>query len=452
MATQIVLPMLGQTMEEGTIIQWFKQEGERIEKGEPLLEVMTDKVNMEVESPESGTIRKILAQPDDTVPIMAPIAIIGTPDELIDDLLTDDNAVPTSTVQVTEVDKTISAIEPVPTTSLELSSSPPSRVFVSPRARRIAQDNNIPIDSLAGRGTGPQGRIVEKDVQAYVAEMGSGVVKASPLAAKVADDKGIDLREIIGTGRHGKIMRDDVLHAVAPSPDTPTMHARSIPFAGMRKMVADAVAKSAQTAPHVTLTAEVDMTETVKVRNHILSEFERKYGARISYTDFIVKASARAILDHPILNASLQGDEIRIPGQVNVGVAVALDDGLIVPVVENADARSLAEISIDLKQLVDKARKGTLGQDDISGGTFSITNLGAYGIDVFDPIITPGQSAILGVCRIADKPVVVERQILIRSMMNLCLSFDHRVVDGAPAAQYLQRVKELLESPYQLLI
>ena len=452
MATKIILPMLGQTMEEGTIIQWFKHEGESIRKGEPLLEVMTDKVNMEVESPESGTIRKIIAQPDETVPIMAPIAIIGTPDEMIDDLLADDTPVQISAAQTAEIEEAAPALGSAPNASTGVTPASPSRVFISPRARRLAHDHDVPIDSLAGRGTGPKGRIVEKDVQAYVAQIKSGTVKASPLAAKVADDMGIDLREIIGTGPQGKVMREDVLQAGAPGTDIPVLQMRSIPFAGMRRMVADAVTKSYQTAPHVTLTTEVDMTETVKVRSHILAEFERKYGARISYTDFIVKAAARAILDHPIVNGSLHGNEIRIAGSVNIGVAVALDDGLIVPVVKNADGRSLAEISIDLKRLVDKARNSALAQDDVSGGTFSITNLGAYGIDVFDPIITPGQSAILGVCRIAEKPVVIERQIMIHSMMNLCLSFDHRVMDGAPAAQYLRRVKELLESPYQLLI
>jgi len=194
------------------------------------------------------------------------------------------------------------------------------------------------------------------------------------------------------------------------------------------------------------------MTETVKVRGQILAELEMKYGARISFTDFVIKAAARAILDHPIVNSSLQGNEIRIFSQVNIGVAVAIEGGLIVPVVKNADTKSLVEISVELKRLAEKARTGTLSTEEITGGTFSITNLGAYGIDMFNPIISPGQSAILGVCRIVDRPIAIKRQVALRSMMNLCLSFDHRVMDGAPAARYLQKVKELLESPYQLLI
>lgn len=450
MATRVILPMLGQTMEEGTIIKWLKQEGDRVEKGEPLLEVMTDKVNMEVESPASGVLRKIIAQPDQTVPIMALIGIIGTPDEPIDDILAETEAqgpveassLAEEATQVTEV---------APSQPVTATHGTTSKVIISPRAKRLANEQGIPIDALAGRGTGPDGRVVEKDVMAYIAEASEAArVKATPLAAKIAAEQGIDIREIVGTGPQGKVVRDDVLKAV--SPKYPTMEGRSIPFAGMRKMVADNVARSAQTAPHVTLTAEVDMTEAVKVRKQVLEEFERKYETRLTFTDLIVKAAARAILDHPIVNSSLQGNEIRIHGEVNIGVAVAIEGGLIVPVIRNADKKGLPEISGELKVLVDKGRNGTLSTDDITGGTFTITNLGAYGVDIFNPIITPGQSAILGVCRIVEKPVAYERQVAIRSMMNLCLSFDHRVMDGAPAAQYLQRVKELLESPYQLLI
>jgi pyruvate dehydrogenase E2 component (dihydrolipoamide acetyltransferase) len=453
MATKVILPMLGQTMEEGTITKWLKQEGDTVEKGEPLLEVMTDKVNMEVESPASGVLRKILAQVDETVPVMDVIAIIGTADEPIDDILA-------------EIKKeTPTASEPSPTESAkpatsDLSPTPtsqplsPSKIFISPRAKRLAHEYGLDIQLLAGRGTGPQGRIVERDVKAYIAEMAeTSKVKATPLAAKIAEDKGIDLREIVGSGPAGKITKEDVLQAVAPPPSgLPQLESKAIPFTGMRKMVADNVSRSAQTAPHVTLVAEADVTELVKIRKQILEEFERKYGTRLTFTDLIVKAVARAILDHPIINSSLQGNEIRLFSDVNIGVAVAIEGGLVVPVIKNADKKSLAEISTELKTLVEKGRSGNLSPNEITGGTFTITNLGSYGVDVFNPIITPGQSAILGVCRIAEKPVVVDGQIAIRSMMNLCLSFDHRVLDGAPAAEFLQTVKRLLESPYQLLI
>lgn len=451
MATKVILPMLGQTMEEGTITKWLKQEGDNVEKGEPLLEVMTDKVNMEVESPASGVLRKIIAQADQTVPVMDVIAIIGTADEPIEGILAElkgESPVSPSVSVAAEAPTASPVSQPV------VQPSSTSRIFASPRARRLAHEHGLDIQLLAGRGTGPDGRIVERDVRAYVAEMAEvGKVKATPLAARIASDKGIDLREVVGSGPGGQITKEDVLRAVTPvSPTSLQLEARVVPFTGLRKMVGDNVSKSAQTAPHVTLTAEVDVTELAKVRSQILEEFERKYGTRLTFTDLIVKAVARAILDHPIINSSLQGNEIRIFPDVNIGVAVAVEGGLIVPVVHNADRKSLAEISTRLKVLVEKGRSGNLSPAELSGGTFTITNLGSYGVDMFNPIITPGQSAILGVCRIAEKPVVVDGQVAIRSMMNLCLSFDHRVLDGAPAAEFLQTLKRLLESPYQLLI
>ena len=446
MATKFILPMLGQTMEEGTITKWLKKEGDAVEKGEPLVEVMTDKVNMEVESPASGILRKIVAQEEETIPVMAMLGVIGSADEPIEDLLAESEAPSEAKAPAAEAPAPSAILEPKP------ASIPVSRVFISPRAKRLAKEHGISVEALAGKGSGPSGRIIEKNVLAYVAMTKElSKVKATPLAAKIAAEKRIDLREIVGSGPHGKVTREDVLQAVT-APRLLTLTEKVIPFTGMRKMVADNVAKSAQTAPHVTLTAEVDMNEAVKLRSQVLPEFERKYGTRLTFTDLIVKAVARAILDHPIINASLEGNQIRIHGEVNIGLAVALEDGLIVPVIHNADRKSLPEISLEAKQLAEKARAGKLSGREISGGTFSITNLGAYGIDIFNPVITPGQSAILGVCRIADKPVVVGGQILIRSMMNLCLSFDHRVMDGAPAAQFLANVKEMLEAPNQLLI
>ena len=450
MATKVILPVLGETMEEGTITKWLKQEGDQVQKGEPLLEVMTDKVNLEVESPASGVLRKIIAAEEQTVPVMEAIAIVGTADEPIEDLLAGEKTTAETTVE--EAPSVPS--EPTPAPGAETpSSSAASRISISPRARRLAREQDVAIQALAGRGTGPEGRVVEKDIHAYIAEMAEvAKVNATPLAVKIAAEHGINLREIPGSGPDGKVTRDDVLQAVASATKIPTLEAEIIPFAGIRKIVAENVAKSAQTAPHVTLTAEVDMTEAVRARAQVLAEFEQKYGTRLTFTDLIAKACARAVHDHAIVNASLQGNEIRIAGEVNIGVAVAVDGGLVVPVVRNADTKALPEISAELKQLVEKARNGKLSGKDISGGTFTVTNLGAYGVDVFNPIITPGQSAILGVCRIAEKPVVMNGQVAVRSMMNLCLSFDHRVMDGAPAAQFLQRVKELLESPNQLLI
>lgn len=459
MATKMVMPLLGQTMEEGTIIQWFKKEGDQIKAGEPLLEVLTDKVNMEVEAPQDGVLRKILANPDDIIPVKEPIAIIGTADEPIDELLAGGETQP-----VAGAEAGAPAIEqPAPTVAEPSAPAPAEvasarafeapapvgegRVFASPAARRVAGEHGIDVSALAGKGTGPNGRIVEKDVLDYVA-----ATKATPLAEKVAADMGVQAGVVSGTGIGGKVTSEDVRKAAAAALAPALAIGQTIPFAGIRKAVAQNVTASYQQAPHVTLNAEVDMTECVAFRNSIVKSIEERYGIRVSYTDIIVKAAARAIEDKPLANATLQGDQIVIHDQINIGVATAIEGGLVVPVVRNVTSKSIPQISKEIKELVARARAGQAGGDDFGGGTFTVTNLGAYGIDSFTPIITPGQSMILGVCRIAEKPAVVNGEIKIRSMMNLSLSFDHRIVDGAPAAEYLARLREILESPYLIFM
>jgi pyruvate dehydrogenase E2 component (dihydrolipoamide acetyltransferase) len=451
MAMTMVMPLLGQTMEEGTITRWLKQEGDPVEKGEPILEVMTDKANMEVEAPASGVLRKILAQVDAVIPIKDPIAIIGTADESIDDLIGGAPAPPQADAQ-TAVPEIVSSAAQAPPIPAHETVPTGDRVFSSPRARMVASENNLDIAALAGKGTGPGGRIIEQDVLSFAASAPAVErQRLTPLAGKVAADTGVDLASVKGTGIAGRITRDDVLRGVAPGAPRPSV-GRVIPLTGMRKAVADNVSRSARTAPHVTLVSEVDMTECAHMRKQIVGELEKVYGVKISFTDIIAKAVAKAIDDFPIVNATLENDQITIHDETNVGIAVALDEGLIVPVVRDVRSKSIAQISIEIKQLAAKARSGSLSPAEYQGGTFTISNLGAYGVDSFNPIINPPQVAILGVCCIVDKPVVVDGQVTVRSMMNLCLSFDHRAMDGAPAAQYLARLKEILESPYTLLI
>ncbi len=453
MATKMTMPLLGQTMEEGTIIKWFKNEGDSVKEGEPLLEVMTDKVNMEVEAPESAVLRKILAQPDDIVPVQEPICILGTADESIDDLLTEGAprqavAVPVAAARPT-AEPEAPPVEAAPSAPVAATPAPaqaPSgRVFSSPAARRVAREHGVEIAALAGRGTGPNGRIVEKDVLDYV----QAQPRMTPLAAKIAADLSVDAARLAGTGIGGKVTSEDVTRA-AQAPAAPM--GAEIPLSGLRKAVAKNVAASYQSAVHVTLVTEVDMTECVNLRNQMLPEIERTHGVRVSFTDLIVKAAARAILDKPIVNSSLVDDKIVIHDRVNIGLATAVEGGLVVPVIRDVPSKSLAQIAKENKEVVGRVRSGGASGNDFKDGTFTVTNLGTYGIDSFSPIITPGQSAILAVCAIADKPVVVDGEIKIRSMMNLCLTFDHRVMDGAPAAEYLARVREILQAPYLLLI
>ncbi len=287
----------------------------------------------------------------------------------------------------------------------------------------------------------------------------------------MADDLGIDINDLAYGLPGSRVRRDDILRHIEKAPEqsqpqqAPVSSSAPLTaapvsdasyttraFAGMRKRIADNVSKSRSTAPHVTVTIEVDMTACVELRSQVIPEVEKAYGTRVSYTDVLVKAAARALDEHPAMNSALVSGEIRTYHHNNIGVAVALEEGLIVPVVQNATSKSLGAVSAELKQLVERARSGKFTPDDIAGGTFTITNLGSYGIDQFDPIIVPPQAGILGVCRIAEKAVVVNKQVVVRSMMNLCLSFDHRIIDGAPAAAFLQRIKQLLENPVAILI
>lgn len=474
MAQLFTMPQLGSTMEEGVVLKWYKQEGEAIHKGEVLLEIETDKASMEVDVTFDGVVRKLLLPEGATVPIKQPIAIIGTADEPIDALLKEAGLggnmaepAPASNGAAIASTPTVSAPEAAPALAIGQSD-----FAISPRARRAADENRVPVVALAGRGTGPNGRVIERDVLAYLEEQKSQPAiaasngeektapRVTPLAARIADDLGVNLDDLALGLPGSRVRREDVLrHAETqrpvdePAPVTTTAAEYTVqPFAGMRKRIADNIVKSAFTAPHVTLTLEVDMTEAAEFRQRLIPDVEKAYGARLSYTDILVKAVARALGEFPRVNAALVGDEIRIYAQKNIGVAVALDEGLVVPVVKEADKKSLGAVSSELKQLVERARTGKFTPDDLAGGTFSITNLGAFGIDVFDPVIVPPQAAILGVGRIADKAVVINKEVVVRTTMNLCLSFDHRVLDGAPAARFLQRLKELLETPMLILI
>jgi pyruvate dehydrogenase E2 component (dihydrolipoamide acetyltransferase) len=459
MAEVFNMPTLGQSMEEGTVVQWLKQEGDTVKKGDEIVEIMTDKANMPVESPSDGVLRKILVAADQTVPVSTPIAILGTADEPIDHLLggapavSDDNS---SSVAAAPAP----VAEPVAAGMTAAPPAPSGKVFISPRARRLADDMGVPISALSGFGSGPEGRVLEKDVRAYMDRQSKPLPpmpgtrqRVSPLAAKIAGDLGVDVGDL-AMGLPGSRITADHVRAhvetakpVAPQPGGSPTVAQAIPFRGMRKIVADNVTKSRQTAPHVTLNTEADVTEMTAAFGALRAEVEKAYGTKLTYTDLLIKVTARALEDHPLCNAALIGDEIRVYADKNVGVAVATENGLIVPVVKQADSKSLGEVSVELKGLVERCRTGKQSPDDLAGGTFTITNLGAYGVDTFDPIIVPPQSCILGVGRMVQKPAVHNGQIAVRTMMSLSLSFDHRVLDGAPAALFLKRVRELLESP-----
>jgi len=462
MATRVELLALGQSMEEGTITIWHKQEGDQVTKGEPLYNVMTDKADFEQEAPESGVLRKIIVQADEIAPVGALLALIAGPDEAIDDALVGNasSAAPAAVAAPEATAAVAGSTAPAEAASTD-------RVFSSPRARRVADELGVTIEALAGRGTGIDGRVVEADVIKYHEELVAAkkAGKITPLAQKVAADSGVDLSTLTGagSGHAGKVVADDVRRAAAPAPVAapiaPVQDAavseilKVIPLTGMRKMIADNVARSASTAPHVTLVTSVDMSEASAFRKKVLDKVEKTHGVRISFTDIITKAVATALTEHPTINSTLVDNKITQYSTVHLGIAVSLGEGgLVVPTLRNAHSKSLSQISAEIKSLAATARAGKLGTADMTGGTFSITNLGTYGVESFNPVINPPQCAILGVCTIKESIVAVNGTPQVRPIMNLCLSFDHRITDGAPAAAFLARLKEILEQPYLMFV
>lgn len=377
MVTKVVMPRLSLTMKEGTVVQWFKKEGEPVKKGEPLVEVLSEKVTYDVEAPASGILRKILAVEGVDVPVAGTLGIIAEPDEPLPEI---------EEVAVALPPERIEEVAPLP--EKEIVKKVRERVLASPAAKRLAREYGIDLAKV--KGSGPEGRIVEVDVKRYLEE-------ETALAPRV--------REII-------------------------------PLTGIRKTTAERVSLSARTAPHSTVTMEVDMSNAVKLREK----------TQVSYTDILVKAVAQALEEQRGLNSTLEREQIKIYENINIGVAVATEKGLVVPVIRNANKKSLTQVASTLKELVEKAREGKLTREDVTGGTFTITNLGMYGVEMFIPIINPPEAAILGVGKVAEKPVIINKEIKIKPIMYLSLSFDHRIVDGAPAARFLQRVKQILES------
>lgn len=460
MAEIFHLPKMGQTMTEATILKWLKQEGDHVEGWEGVVEMMTDKINMEVEPQITGTLLKILAGEGDVVPVGAPVAVIGSPDEDISGLLDElgENGGPAtegeallSEAAEEAVERLIGGVElerPEPA----LGSAGDEFPSVSPRAREAAMAAGLDWKTLLISGSGFEGMVTERDVTAFLeAARNEPEVLATPLAAKIAADLGVSLEALAGSGTRGRVTADDVRKAASRGPQRAQIEARRIPLQGMRKVIAQRLAQSWQQAVHVPLRADVDMTAAGELRRQLKPVLEAM-GARLTYTDLIAAAMVQALIAFPALNATLEDDAVQIHSSVNLGVAVALEDGLTVPVVADAQNLALADLSLAIQTTATKARAGQLPPTAYQGGTITLTNLGNFGVDSFDPIINPPQVAIVGTGRIADRLVPVNGQSVVRPMMNVTVTFDHRATDGAPAAQFLALVKELLENPARLLI
>ena len=445
MASVIIMPKQGLLMEEGTITKWLVNEGEACTEGKPLFEMETDKLTITMDSTATGTLLKIIHGEGDVVPITQPIAIVGQPGEDISGLLGGaEEAAPAA-----------APAEAAPAASA-VHREPGERVFSTPRARLRAEENGVAVADVAG--SGPEGLVIERDVLGYVA----GKPAVTPLAANVAKAQGVDLSGIQGTGPNGKITTADLLgsapaaapaaEAAAPAASVQaTRGTHTERMSGMRKAISRNMLASKTTNAQTNHRISVDMTAAIALRNQY-----KALGIKVSYNDIIVRACAKALTDMPIVNASVDGDNILYHDYVNVGTAVSVPGGLIVPVIKDADIIGLSGIAAQSAQLIEKARDGKLTDADYHGGTFTVSSLGMFDLDDFVAIINPPESAILAVGKIAKTPVVVtnaegEDEIVIKSMCNLCLSYDHRIIDGAEGAKFLQKVKNYLQNPVLLI-
>lgn len=446
MATEILMPKMGATMEEGTIVSWLVEVGQSVEKGDPIAEIQTDKLVLELEAETDGVLLKVLYDEGSVVKVQEVIAYIGEEGENVDDLVPKE-VVATVEEELADVGQTQETRDAETVSEMRETGG---KIRRTPAARKLAEENQVDLREVTG--TGPLGRIQKRDVEAYLRNKAK---KITPLAKKMADAHDVDYQNIEGSGWNGKVVKDDIVASFASREkvsDEAVREAKRVPFTGMRKVIADRMAQSAYTAPHVTLTTEVDMTNCVNLRKQLLPTIEEMTGYRLSFNDIMVKATAHTLQNYPNINVSIEGDEVVYHSEVNVGFAVAVPNGLVVPVVKNANKMGLAAITEKCKELGKLARDGKLLPEHMENGTFTISNLGMYAIDAFTPIINQPESAILGVGRIQEKPVGVNGEIKLRSMMTLSLSFDHRVIDGAPAAEFLTSLKDTLENPYKLIV
>ncbi len=445
-ATTITMPQLGESVTEGTIGAWLKQVGEWVDKYEPLVEVVTDKVNAEVPSQVAGVLVEILAEPETTVPVGAGLCRI---DESAETGLVGSTGVPPSPASVggdggrtTDGERWARSSGPVPLVAVRRRGEIADEMDVlrarsSPVVRRIAAEHGVDIAEVEGTGIG--GRVTKQDLLAHLARASSQAreqpVGPTPHAAVPASAPAPEPVAVPPPGS-----------AVGRTPVPVFPGDEVVPVTPMRRQIAEHMVRSERTAPHVTVVMEVDMTAVVAYRAARKEEFARREGIELTFLPFAIKAATLALRDHPRLNAVWDEDRIVHRAAINVGVAVALDDGLIVPVVKHADRLSIGGLAHAVAELAGRSRSGTLTPDDVAGGTFTVNNPGTFGSLVSTPILVQPQVAILSTEAIVKRPVVVDDMIAVRSMMNLSLSIDHRALDGLAAARFLQQVKGWLEA------
>jgi pyruvate dehydrogenase E2 component (dihydrolipoamide acetyltransferase) len=448
MAEEFFIPKLGQTVEEVTLVNWLVEDGARVNQGQAVMEVETDKAVFPVEANARGIIHIGPYKEGMVLPVLTVVAVIGKPEDKF---------------EVKGVQPGVPASEPVLAASVTPVTGPSSlspvgsgseMSFASPRARKLAARKDVDLAGVTPTGYGGV-RVAERDVLAFLAQSS----KVTPVAQRMAAESGVDLRTVSGTGPGGRIVKEDIARASQSpiqSPQPSIINAQSevlerIPLKGVRSIIAERMAASVHTSARVTLVTEVDATEFVAARMRIKEKVEQDWGFAPGYNDLLARIVTAALRRFPYMNARLAPDAIEILGHVHMGMAVDTDRGLLVPVIRDADQMSLRQFGAEFRLLVERARSSRSLPDDLTGGTFTITNLGMYDIDAFTPVINLPEAAILGVGRIAPKPVARGENVLVRQMWTLSLVFDHRLVDGAPAARFLQYIKQLIEEPYLLL-
>jgi pyruvate dehydrogenase E2 component (dihydrolipoamide acetyltransferase) len=429
LAKDVIMPALGMAQETGTLIQWLKAAGDQVTKGEPLMEIETDKATVEIEAPASGILTRVTAQAGDVIPVGQRIALILAPGE-------SDSHPPLST------------FEQSPSVSTSRSAQTPSPVTATPVAARLAAEHKLDLAQIKPRG----GQVRKEDVLAFLKDEGIGMkdetmavnpsrVLASPKARRLAKEHRIDLSQVRGTGPEGAILVSNLQSLISSNKNN------QLPTSRIWRVMVERLSQAWTSIPHFYLMRDVNASRLVAWRALIQKDSSEK----ITYTDLLVRLTAFVLRKFPRLNASWQNENIVLNHDINIGLAVAVEDGLLVPVIHHADELTLEQLAVRRSEIVARAKSGRLLLDDLSGGTFTISNLGMYGVDAFNAIVNPPQAAILAVSRIADHVAPVNGQPVVQPMMTLSLSCDHRVVDGARGAEFLQALAELIEEPLQLL-
>lgn len=438
MAQAVVMPKLGQTVEESSIVKWHKKEGDAVKKGEILFEIETDKAVLEIESFFDGTLIKVLVGEGISVPVLSTVAFIGTPGEPIPAVVPPPAAekkaevmapafgAPKAATQRTEAPAVAVAARPA---SAPLAPVAPSRLFISPRARALAKERVVDPANISG--SGPNGRITVRDVESYCEAGGYATLRITPAAKELAAKEGLDVLKVKALARDGRIAVEDVKRASAMKPQK---------MSKRRQIIAKRLTDSFTTTPHFYVTVSADMTDLMAYRKQL-----KDAGKAYTVTDFILKAVILALQEFPTVNSTTDGVSVRWHGPVQLGMAVALDEGLVVPVIRNAGDLTMEELHDTAKTLAEKARAGTLLPDEMTGSSFTVSNMGMMDVENFHAIINPGEGAILAVSSTKDQVVPVNGEVKIRAMMKMTLSVDHRIVDGSLAANFVNAIRRKLE-------